>query len=768
MNILKKRLFGLVLVALVGLVQESYGFLFDPNLPADFPELVITKANPEDIAPGVWIGSVGPRFSSYNVVLDRSGFPLFYSKTDSLSKFIEMNGLIAVANNGIQGFDFKDETFAQVDSFAMQGYKLDNHYVQLLPNGHCLLIGQEFRYIDMSQLTPGGQPDAYVTGNVVQELNADKEVIFEWHTLDHMSILDSFVGITKKNIDYAHVNSVRLDPTDNNIICSFRQTTEIVKISRSTGQIIWRLGGQQNEFTFIGEHEENAPYYFIGQHCAVRLLNGNLLFFDNGDIGKGSIPNERDYSRAVEYDLDEEAMTATLVWEFRHTPDISAGSQGNVKRFDNGNTFILWGGGVGPSGVVCTEVSSAGDVVHEIGFPTTGIQGNLMKQEWNSPDLTTAQTFRNVEAGQTYDAVSAGVSITVNSLTGSPSNNGVTIKKINEACRFPRFCDRDPQVLIKRVTMTGYGLTAVDLDATFGTDDLATLEPNQLTVYHRPYVGQGEFTALATTFDYGDNTLHVTNATFGEFIFGYPDVPEIANPPLLIEPADLATVNEDQPVTLDWHPNGFFRSYALQVATDAAFTNLVTDVSGLTESSYELASVDPSTTYYWRVNTTNLGGTSAWATQSFSTVPPMVHVTRPNGGEYFVFYNDEYILWEDNLAENVVIELYKDGVYVKDIATAPSIGAYEWEVDGTLDPGSDYTVKVRSSLDDTIADTSDATFDIGVSPADLNFDGAVNALDLSMLTDDWLEMNSDLITDLNGDGEVNQLDYAIFAKDFLK
>ena len=50
---------------------------------------------------------------------------------------------------------------------------------------------------------------------------------------------------------------------------------------------MWRLGGKKNQFTFIGEHEENAPYYTVGQHDVHRLANGNLLYFDNGNISGG-------------------------------------------------------------------------------------------------------------------------------------------------------------------------------------------------------------------------------------------------------------------------------------------------------------------------------------------------------------------------------------------------------------------------------------------------------------------------------------------------
>lgn len=80
----------------------------------------------------------------------------------------------------------------------------------------------------------------------------------------------------------------------------------------------------------------------------------------------GITPSDRPYSRAVEYQLDESNKVATLVWEFRHTPDISAPCNGSVKRFPNGNTLISWGCAVPTSGTIATEVSTTGNVVFEM------------------------------------------------------------------------------------------------------------------------------------------------------------------------------------------------------------------------------------------------------------------------------------------------------------------------------------------------------------------------------------------------------------------
>src|SRR5262249_23611389 len=151
--------------------------------------------------------------------------------------------------------------------------------VKLLPNGHALVLGAEGRIVDMSTVVAGGRADARTMGSIIQEIDANKELVLEWHSFDHIAITDSFVDLIQQQLDYTHFNAVTIDPTDNNLLTSFRHTCEIVKINRRTGQVMWRLGGKRNQFTFVNEHEENAPYYTVGQHDVHRLANGNLLYF---------------------------------------------------------------------------------------------------------------------------------------------------------------------------------------------------------------------------------------------------------------------------------------------------------------------------------------------------------------------------------------------------------------------------------------------------------------------------------------------------------
>ncbi len=117
---------------------------------------------------------------------------------------------------------------------------------------------------------------------------------------------------------------------------------------------------------------------------------------------------------------------------------------------------------------------------------------------------------------------------------------------------------------------------------------------------------------------------------------GTPPEPPAA--PVLSSPANGAT-SVAIPTTLSWSAATGAMSYGVQVATDAGFTSLVMNLTGLTSTSTTLTGLATSTTYYWRVNATNAGVTSAWsdvwsfttAASSGSAPAAPTLVSPPNG-----------------------------------------------------------------------------------------------------------------------------------------
>ncbi len=90
--------------------------------------------------------------------------------------------------------------------------------------------------------------------------------------------------------------------------------------------------------------------------------------------------------------------------------------------------------------------------------------------------------------------------------------------------------------------------------------------------------------------------------------------------PVLTAPANGA-LNVPASPTFTWNAASGAATYAIQVATDAGFSNIVASASGLTGATWNGATLNTSTTYYWRVQATNACGTGAYsAVFSFTTV----------------------------------------------------------------------------------------------------------------------------------------------------
>jgi hypothetical protein len=344
------------------------------SLPDDFPN--IRAAVYGTPTPGrlflsdVRFGFAGPPFPSYLMILENDGRPFFYRKLAGVGLDFKMqpDGRLTYFDAVARGFYALNARHDVVDSFRTgNGYTTDGHDLQILPNGHAVLMSYDTQIIDMSQIVLGGRTDARVIGLIVQELDQDKNVVFQWRSWDHFQITDIVShSLTTAVVDYVHGNSIDVDP-DGNLILSSRHMNEVTKVSRTTGEILWRLGGKNNQFAFL-----NDPLLFSHQHDARRLPNGHILLFDNGNFRLPLL------SRAVEYAIDEEGKTATLVWQHRLTPDVFGFAAGSVQRFPNGNTLIGWGS----TSPALTEVAPDGAIISELTFDPGVATYRAYRFEW--------------------------------------------------------------------------------------------------------------------------------------------------------------------------------------------------------------------------------------------------------------------------------------------------------------------------------------------------------------------------------------------------
>jgi hypothetical protein len=234
-----------------------------------------------------------------------------------------------------------DSTFTTKDSLdAANGFVLDVHDLQFLPNGHYLLLAQETRIMNLTGYhffgfyhnSPGGA-NAQVIGVVIQEFDENKTLVWEWKGHDHFAFndVDSLFLFNPNKVDWTHANAVELDD-DGNILLSCRHFDEITKINRQTGDIIWRLGGKRNQFT-----SPNDPLKFSGQHDIRRISNGHITILNNGTY------NVPPLARALEFDLDENLKIATRVWGYSYSSSVYSIAVGSHQALSNGNHLVDFG-----------------------------------------------------------------------------------------------------------------------------------------------------------------------------------------------------------------------------------------------------------------------------------------------------------------------------------------------------------------------------------------------------------------------------------------
>lgn len=238
--------------------------------------------------------------------------------------------------------------YSSIDASPLHFYELDNlggiigefqanddfstgpHEIRILNGGYCLFAIEQ-REIDLTGV--GGLPNAMVRGTGIEYYRMSDHV-FKWSPFEHFQVTDAApdVALDGTNVNPWHGNAIEID-ADDNLLVSFRNLDEITKINTQTGEIVWRLGGKNNEFKFVNDPLNG----FSHQHGIRRLPNGNIILFDNGNL------HSPQFSRAVEYKLDEKAKIAELVWEYRHDPPIYGFALGFAQRLSNGSTLINYG-----------------------------------------------------------------------------------------------------------------------------------------------------------------------------------------------------------------------------------------------------------------------------------------------------------------------------------------------------------------------------------------------------------------------------------------
>jgi outer membrane protein assembly factor BamB len=320
------------------------------SLPADLPAYEAAGPAPDS-------GYIAFAAGSYGIVIDNTGRVVWYHRFTNgpgLNFQAQPDGRYAARPNTEPG---KQGTWIEIDPLGDTTRKLTcadglqprMHDMIGAADGSYWLMCDETRTVDLSAQGRGAAER--ITGTSVQHLSASGEVLFSWSPFDHigidLTVLDA-EELSASPINWTHGNAIDLSE-DGNVIVSFRNLSELLKIDTQTGQVLWRLGGRNSSFTL----ENSSAPPFRRQH-GVRAVGSDILLLDNlGETGT---------SRAERYRLNPSTHSARLSASFSAPPGVIAKLGGSAQSLGN-HTLVAFGNGGG-----LDEYDAAGNMVwHVVG-----------------------------------------------------------------------------------------------------------------------------------------------------------------------------------------------------------------------------------------------------------------------------------------------------------------------------------------------------------------------------------------------------------------
>ena len=318
-------------------------------LPNSFPKYTFSRYGP--VSPKYF--SVDDESTRYAIIFDDHGVPIWWYHTWAHDTRVLGNGNVLWADPRTSSRQWEIHRLdgSLVRALAAVGRRTNLHDLQFLGNGDYLVDWPYVQsHVDTSAY--GGSSDADVLNAELQEVSATGNLVWNWKSQSHIALAETgrhwphVIRTANSGVyDIVHWNAI--EPAGGAVIASFRHLDAVYKIDKSTGNIVWKLGGTKTSRSLAVSNDPYA-YTFGGQHDARLLGDGTLTVFDNR-TGLSQPP------RAVRYRIDEQAGTATLLESISDPAVSSSGCCGSARRLDNGDWLIDWGpqGGIGgykPSG----------------------------------------------------------------------------------------------------------------------------------------------------------------------------------------------------------------------------------------------------------------------------------------------------------------------------------------------------------------------------------------------------------------------------------
>ncbi|MDW3192460.1 MAG: aryl-sulfate sulfotransferase [Cytophagales bacterium] len=325
--------------------SKSFTLGTDP-LPEFFPTVEIDQIDRSKMEPGMHLIEMlianNGKFQSYTIIFDDAGDIRWFMDMSSTGQ-ITYSALRNSLGNWLY-LDWID--LYELDNLGREVKKeqlfnfAGNHYLEELPNGNVVMGGSRK---DAAVRRSDGRQVVTRFDHVVEWNRRENRPGKHWDLAEVLDI-DRAVFQEDYSLDFAadwfHLNSIAMTE-DGSIIASGRNQG-IVKVDTDNNpqwilapHVAWGKAGRAGNgretknflLTALDKNGQPLPAsvqqgsqpaddfeWSTGQHSLNWLGDGRLLIFDNG-LAR-NLSNNPTYSRAVEYQIDEENRTIQQVWQY--------------------------------------------------------------------------------------------------------------------------------------------------------------------------------------------------------------------------------------------------------------------------------------------------------------------------------------------------------------------------------------------------------------------------------------------------------------------
>jgi VCBS repeat-containing protein len=336
-------------------------------LPADFPAWEYERLLQPDHQFYVVDPAIGAGGSGYAIVFDDHGVPVWWQGSTPGpidAKFITETRQPTRITwwgqfGGADGYQVRELDGTVVHTVSAVGGSTDIHELQREPDGNYLVTSYQPReHVDLTAF--GGGADDTVIDGEVQEINETGEAVWTWNSASHIGLEETGrwwpTALKGSQRDIVHMNAVEPVVGDNAIMISMRHTDAIYKIDRASGNVVWKLGGTWTPKSLTVVNDPEGAYPLGGQHDVRLQPDGTITLHDNNT-------NQPNPPRAVRYEINEAAKTATLVEQVTDPEAPGSFCCGSARRSSDGSWLMSWGGRS-----LVTEFNTAKERTFRLGF----------------------------------------------------------------------------------------------------------------------------------------------------------------------------------------------------------------------------------------------------------------------------------------------------------------------------------------------------------------------------------------------------------------